>query len=524
MKLTPLCIKRLLSVVAVDFAKSSHPNYFGGKELVDIFLECGFEDDYDYSNSECHFRLADKYEPRSRTDYAKHNLNILNSQDRIECIISPLMTMAGDKEQMKKDLDGIFSTGDIVTPISTTIPPKIVKETISISPTWPFSTNDEHKRVFISYSWDNEKHQSWVIKLCNDLREKGLEVLVDIAQRKGVDLTEFMDKGIANSHKVLIIGTPQYKKKSEENEGGVKYENTIIKAKILHGAERNKYIPVLRSGTFETSFPEVISVLGGYDMCDDEKYLSLVNDIVCEIYDHPKHKLVPIAPVPVFSESTQSDLFNTVYLPYFDRIFNLFDISKYKDWAYGLAVSGDTRITIRRYDKLCELREHLLSRVPHEGYEIYDKYIISLGRILSDILYILNLHLVKWGEDMYAIDKFYKRHAYNGYTHQEEENYKDLLWLIGDLVFEQTRLLNSLLSVIRKQKPEYLLDEGMIGIYDCSYNLRAMPDTSQFYESLDKFIFSRPNRQGDFYETKQPNVYLLSLVREYKTCKGNDKQ
>lgn len=515
MKLTPLCIKRLLSVVALDYSNSSHPNYFGGKELVDIFLECGFEDDYDYSNSENHFRLSDKYEPRSRTDYAKHNLNILNSQDRIECIISPLMTMANDKGQMKKDLDSIFSTDNVVTTISTSILPKIVKET-SISPTWPFTTNDEHKRVFISYSWDSTQHQSWIIQLCNDLRQKGLEVIVDVAQRKGVDLIEFMDKGIANAHKVLIIGTPNYKNKSEENKGGVRYENTIIKATILHGAERDKYIPILRSGTFETSFPKVISVLGGYDMCDDTKYGEITGDIVCEIYDHPKQKLVPVASVPVFSDNTQSDLFNKIYLPYFDKIFNLYDVSKYKDWAYGLAVSGDTKITIKRYEQLCELRENLLSRVTHEGYEIYDKYIISLGRVLSDILYVLNLHLVKWGDDMYAIDKFYKRHPYNECTQQEEENYKDLLWLIGDLVFEQTRLLNSLLSVIRKQKPDYLLDEGIIGIYECTYNLRSMPVTTQFYESLDEFIISRPNRQGDFYETKQPNDFLLSLAREYK--------
>lgn len=303
MKLTPVRIKRLLSVVAMDYGMSSHPNYFSGKELVDIFVECGFEDDYDYTNKVCPFRLADKFEPRSRTDYVKHNLNILNNQDKIECIIAPLMFMAGDKDQMKNELDGIFTMKELFTSqAAETMSPEVIKDATYVSPTWPFSSNDDHKRVFISYSWDSEQHQSWVVQLCNDLRQKGLDVVVDIAQRKGDDLIEFMDKGIGNAHKVLIIGTPQYKNKSDENKGGVRYENAIIKASLLNEAARMKYIPVLRSGTFITSFPEVISILGGYDMCDDTKYREIVEDIVCEVYDHPKQKLAPIAPVPVFSD------------------------------------------------------------------------------------------------------------------------------------------------------------------------------------------------------------------------------
>lgn len=524
MKLSPLRLKQLLSIVAMDYGMSPHPNYFGGQELVDIFVECGFEDDYDYANKGCPFRLADKYEPRSRKDYVKHNLNILNSQDRIECIVEPLMFLAGDKDQMKHNLEGVLSAKTIVTPqASTSITMDIIQSTTPESPTWPFSTNDNHKRVFISYSWDSEQHKSWVLQLCNDLRRKGLEVVVDIAQRKGVDLIDFMDKGIANAHKVLLIGTPMYKQKSEEIKGGVKYENTIIKATILHGAARNKYIPVLRSGTFETSFPDVISVLGGYVMCDDVNYSAILDDIVCEVYDHPKQKLAPLAPVPLFYEDTQPDLFRSVYIPYFDTIFNLYDVPSYKDWAYGLAVSGDTMIAVRRYEQLVELREYLLSRVAHKGYEVFDKYLTSLGILLSDIVYVLSLHLVKWGENMYAVDKFYKRHAYNEDTHQEERNYIDLVCLIGDLVLEQTRLLNSLLSCIRKKKPDYMLDEGVLGIYECTYNLKTMPETSPFYDGLENFILSRPNRRGDFYETKQPNEFLLSLVREYKVVNGLDK-
>lgn len=40
---------------------------------------------------------------------------------------------------------------------------------------WPFETNDNHRRVFVSYSWDDDSHKEWVFRLCQDLRDKGVE-------------------------------------------------------------------------------------------------------------------------------------------------------------------------------------------------------------------------------------------------------------------------------------------------------------------------------------------------------------
>lgn len=171
------------------------------------------------------------------------------------------------------------------------------------SDTWPFETNDSHRRVFISYSWDSDTHRDWAFKLCQDLRDKGVDAIIDQAMRKGKDLIDFMEKGIASAHRVLVVGTPNYKRKSEEEKGGVKYEQNIIKASILHGIGSDKYITILREGTsFEESFPAVISTKGGYDMRNDDNYQEHLIAMVHEIYDNPVVVLNPIGAIPDFAQ------------------------------------------------------------------------------------------------------------------------------------------------------------------------------------------------------------------------------
>ena len=180
------------------------------------------------------------------------------------------------------------------------------EQSSNLSPTWPFETNDEHRRVFISYSWDNDTHRAWVLQLCQNLRAKGVDAVIDQAMRKGKDLIGFMEKGIANAHRVLVVGTPNYKRKSEEEKGGVKYEQNIIKASILHGIGSDRYITILREGNdFLDSFPAIISTKGGYDMRRDEVYQEHLTALVHEIYDKPILVLNPIGTIPDFAQQDE---------------------------------------------------------------------------------------------------------------------------------------------------------------------------------------------------------------------------
>lgn len=185
--------------------------------------------------------------------------------------------------------------------------------TIQQADTWPFETNDNHRRVFISYSWDSDTHMKWVLQFCQDLRDKGVDAIIDRAMRKGKDLLDFMEKGIANAHRVFIIGTPDYKRKSEEDKGGVKYEQNIIKASILHGIGSDRYITILKEGaSFEESFPAVISTKGGYDLRNDGDYQEHLTTLVHEIYDKPVLVLNPIGAVLDFAQESGEEDKNVI--------------------------------------------------------------------------------------------------------------------------------------------------------------------------------------------------------------------
>lgn len=128
------------------------------------------------------------------------------------------------------------------------------------------------KTLFISYSHDSEDHKAWVKKFADDLEELGdFQILLDQNLPKGFPLTRFMERGLANADKVLIIGTPQYKQKSETGKG-VAFEGSIISTELMHDIDSVKYYPILRSGTFETSFPIVLQKRGGDDLSNDLDY------------------------------------------------------------------------------------------------------------------------------------------------------------------------------------------------------------------------------------------------------------
>jgi hypothetical protein len=226
MKLSPLKTEKLINeVIVLDWnSQSSDSNYFGGKELVGIFNECGFEDRYDYNriinDIKQPFVLSDGYTPNGRKDYVKHNIEILNKRNEIESIVEPLKFMAKDKEKMERDLNNFFgnsvstitsnttkpnntrsSVQDSLHTINNTTKPNDTQDPINNSvpttsnstntnseqsPTqahvqscWPYDSPSNTPKVFISYSWDNEEHKKWVKNLCDNLRMNSIDAIID---------------------------------------------------------------------------------------------------------------------------------------------------------------------------------------------------------------------------------------------------------------------------------------------------------------------------------------------------------
>lgn len=129
--------------------------------------------------------------------------------------------------------------------------------------------DETNTTVFISYSWDNDKHKLWVNTLAEKLINDNIHVIWDQNDLiPGDPLPQFMEQSIIQSDYVLIICTPKYKQKADMRKGGVGYEESIITSDILINQNHQKYITILASGTWETSTPIWAGGKYGIDLSD----------------------------------------------------------------------------------------------------------------------------------------------------------------------------------------------------------------------------------------------------------------
>lgn len=176
--------------------------------------------------------------------------------------------------------------------------PKVLANQLDTLPT------DGRPIVFISYARENEAHNDWVRKLSDDLRATyGVYTLLDQYNRGGANLVKFMQRGIKVSKRVLIIGSPKYAQKLDESlASGVGFEDQIINAEIYNSYGNDKFIPVLRRGSFKTSFGSIIGTNVGYDMSKDETYDDVIEALAADLWDEPEVVAPEPAPKPVFKK------------------------------------------------------------------------------------------------------------------------------------------------------------------------------------------------------------------------------
>ncbi|MDM8128462.1 toll/interleukin-1 receptor domain-containing protein [Paraclostridium benzoelyticum] len=102
--------------------------------------------------------------------------------------------------------------------------------------------------VFVSYSWDSEEHQEWVLKLVATLRENGINATMDVieTQQGTTNLNHMMVKNIRDSDYIIVVLTENYARKSEKLQGGVGLETTFLYNYLLE--DLKKIVPILRQG------------------------------------------------------------------------------------------------------------------------------------------------------------------------------------------------------------------------------------------------------------------------------------
>lgn len=146
-------------------------------------------------------------------------------------------------------------------------------------------SSEKRKIVFLSYCWEDEEHEKWVKHLANDLKAF-FDVRLDQNLPFGVELTAFMEQAVAESDKVLIIATPEYKRRADGRIRGVGVETSLITSDLVTDQNRIKFIPIIRKGTPATSYPRFLGTRKGADMTDDTKYDEVFEELKNNLLEH----------------------------------------------------------------------------------------------------------------------------------------------------------------------------------------------------------------------------------------------
>ena len=153
--------------------------------------------------------------------------------------------------------------------------------------------------VFISYSHDSEEHKEWVLRLAENLRKKGVDVTLDQWDLvPGQDLAAFMQKGILEADRVLLICSKIYVEKAEAGTGGVGFERLIVTGEVVQNIDTRKFIPLIRENPGEPRIPRFLGPRLYIDFNNDSDFEANQEKLLRELLGAPLAKKPPLGENP----------------------------------------------------------------------------------------------------------------------------------------------------------------------------------------------------------------------------------
>ncbi len=163
------------------------------------------------------------------------------------------------------------------------------------------SQNDpQPPRVFISYSHDTKDHKAWVAGIATQLRIKGVDVILDQWETEpGDDLAKFMESGVRDSDRVLMICTEKYVRKVDDGKGGAGYEAMIVSGELIADQGVRKFVPVVRQTARSRVVPTALGTRKYIDLSEDiENQDEQFAELLESIHKVISKKKPPLGPNP----------------------------------------------------------------------------------------------------------------------------------------------------------------------------------------------------------------------------------
>ncbi len=171
----------------------------------------------------------------------------------------------------------------------------------------------ESPKLFISYSWSNPDHEAWVLQLATELRESGVDVILDKWDLKeGHDANAFMEKMVSDQEikKVALICDKVYAEKTDGRRGGVGTEAQIISGEIYAKETQEKFVAVVRERDLEGKayLPTYYKSRVYIDLSDPSDYAKNFERLLRWVHDRPLYEKPPIGAAPAFVDDRRRTL------------------------------------------------------------------------------------------------------------------------------------------------------------------------------------------------------------------------
>lgn len=153
--------------------------------------------------------------------------------------------------------------------------------------------------VFVSYSWDDAAHKTWVRDFfTNGLRSRGVDAVVDWHNLTyGDRADEFMERLASVCDHVAVICTPNYAERARSDQGGIGYEKVLIKQFLQRNVAFKRVVPILRRGD-NTAVPAFLGSRLYADMRQDGECDEILDELAALFYGQQLHPAAPVAPPP----------------------------------------------------------------------------------------------------------------------------------------------------------------------------------------------------------------------------------
>lgn len=146
-------------------------------------------------------------------------------------------------------------------------------------------TTENIPKVFVSYSHDDKEHKDWILTLSSRLVANGVNVLLDQWDLNlGGDLPQFMESGLAEADRILVICTAPYVAKANAGKGGVGYEKMILTAQLMRDVTTEKIIPLIRRNNSLVILPTFLGARVYIDFRDPAYYEAKYAELLREIH------------------------------------------------------------------------------------------------------------------------------------------------------------------------------------------------------------------------------------------------